>query len=119
MATNYSIEILIDTDDQDKRTEIVLRVLQALSQYTRTTTYVATYSTGSSSTNQVTLTVVETGTVNIGIRITWDTAVIGTDETPEVVRKVLQALSSETLTVAHASSYTAGDRAYNVTVALA
>ena len=60
-----------------------------------------------------------TGTVIRGIRITLDKTAFGVDVVPEVVRKVIQALESESLTIAHgANEYTAGDRVYNVTITL-
>ena len=119
MAINYGIEILIDnTIAADKNTDVVRRVMHILGGHTRTTTYVATYSAGSTSVNQVTITVGGTGTVGIAIRVTWDTAVIGTDITPEIVRKVIRMLESEALTIAHAATYTAGNRAYNVKIVL-
>lgn len=118
MATNYGIEVLIDTDDADERTEIIDAISIALRGYTRTTSRTAAYSAGSTSSNMTTITAVGTGTVNMAVRVTFDTAVMGVDETAEIERKILRALGPYATTVAHTGTYTAGDRAYDVTIAL-
>jgi len=118
MATDYAVELLIDTDDQDKRTEIVAAIMQALAGFVRTTTYAATFSAGSTSINQVTLTVVAAGTVNVGVRVEWDNTALGVDETPNIVQKLINAVQGEAITIANAASRVAGDRVYNVTIVL-
>lgn len=92
--------------------------MQALVGYTRTTTYAATYSAGTTSVNQATIQLAGTGTVDNAIRVTMDSAVVGTDEVPEILRKIIAALAGETLVITYAASYTAGDRVYNVNIAL-
>ena len=118
MAITTAYEILIDSSDADKRTEYVARIMQALVGYIRTTTYSAAYSAGSTSTNQATIQLAGVGAVDDAIRVTMDSAVIGTDEVPEVLRKIIAALAGETLVIAHAAAYAAGDRTYNVNIAL-
>lgn len=119
MATNVGYEILVDSSvGADKWSEIIQRVEQVLSRHTRTTTTPnATYAAGASSTNQATITV-GGATTDRGIRITCDSAVVGTDTVPEILRRLVQTLESETLTIAHAAAYAAGSRAYNVLIAL-
>ena len=130
MATDYGIEVLIDnTASAAKKTAVVEKILQALAAYTRTTTYAATYSAGSTSGNAVTVTVAGTGTVGIGVRVTMDKTALGVDKAIEVLLKVLQAVVAETTTLAIAAlqpgtptaagtMYTAGDRTYNVVIAV-
>ncbi len=116
MAVNTGYEILLDTTTTaDKRAEIVRRVLQALEHKTLSMTNTAAYSAGSTSTNQATITV-GGATAAYAIRVIFDSAVIGTDEVSDILRILSQVLDSETLTIAYAASYTAGDRAYNHTI---
>ena len=119
MAINVGYEILVDSSvAADKWSELIARVLKALSRNTRTTTTpAAAYSAGSTSTNQATITV-GGATTGTAIRVVCDSAVVGTDVVPEILRKIVQALEPETLTIAHATSYTAGDRAYNILITL-
>ena len=107
------------TVSADKHTDLVRRILEVLQQYTRTTTYAATYAAGTTSKNQDTITV-GGASPDLGIRVVWDTAVIGTDETPHISEKIRRLLRTETLTLANSSTgaYVAGDRVYNVTVTL-
>lgn len=121
MATNFGLEILIDNSisgTDDKYAEIVRRLLQELETDTVNVTYAASYSAGSSSTNEVTITVGGTGTVGFGIRLTLDDAVYGTDDLVSLIRRVLQVLETETLTIAFTAGYTAGDRAYQLSIAV-
>ena len=118
MAITHAYEILIDSSDADKRTEYVARIMQALVGYTRTTTYAATYAAGSTSVNQASIQLAGVGTVDNAIRVTMDSAVVGTDEVPEILRKIIAALAGETLLITYAASYTLGDRTYNVNIAL-
>lgn len=99
------------------RTNIVLKVLQALVKYTRTTTYNATYSAGTDE-NQTIIKVVGTGTVNVSIRVHFDSAVLGNDEFMEIERKIFQALAAEVTDVTHGGQYTAGNGDSNVDVVL-
>lgn len=118
MAITHAYEILIDNTDQDKRAEYVTRTLQALIGYTRTVTYAATYAAGSTSVNQASIQLVGVGAVDVGIRVTMDSAVVGTDEVPEILRKIIAALAGEVLLITYAASYVLGDRTYNVNIAL-
>ena len=56
---------------------------------------------------------------DFAIRVRMDEAGSGgvpSDQVPEVVRKVLQVVESETLAITHAASYAVGTRTYNVVV---
>lgn len=56
---------------------------------------------------------------DFAIRVRMDengTGGVTSDQIPEVVRKVIQILGSESLAIAHAASYTAGNRTYNAVV---
>ena len=119
MAINVGYEILLDsTLGADKWSEIIARVITALGRNTRTfTTPASAYSAGSGSTNQATITV-GGATTDRAIRVVMDSAVVGTDVVPEILRKIVQALESETLTIAHATSYAAGSRAYQILITL-
>ena len=50
------------------------------------------------------------------MRVIMDSAVVGADRVPELVRRVIQVLESETLALTNAATYTAGDRTYNLVV---
>ena len=58
---------------------------------------------------------------DFGIRIIMDEGGAGgmpSDQVPEVVRKVIQLLESETLAITNAAAYVDGSRVYNVTLSL-
>ena len=118
MATNVGYEILVDSSvSADNKAEILKRTLQVLSRKTLSITYAATYSAGTTSANQVGIEV--TGaSEDYGIRITMDSAVVGTNEVATILRQLIQVHEMETVTLVHAAAYTAGDRAYNVTIAV-
>lgn len=71
-----------------------------------------------------------TGTVGFAIRLTVDRAALGQGNTVSLVRRVLQTLESETLTIVNGgdgdgtaaanpgNEYTAGDRAYQLSIAV-
>jgi HEAT repeat protein len=116
MAIDYGIEILVDSSvAADKKAELVRRVIQLLESETLSLAYATTYSAGSTSVNNNTITV-GGASPDLGIRIILDTAVVGTDKAPKILRRVIQGLESETLTIAHAATYAAGDRTYNLTI---
>ena len=117
MAVDTGIEILVDSDESaDKKSEVLRRVLQVLDRYTCTITYAATYSAGSTSKNLVSIEVGGTGE-DYGIRVIMDDAVI--TDYPTVLANLIKCLENETLTLtANATAYTAGDRAYNVSITL-
>lgn len=118
MAINVGYEILVDSGVTDnKKAELVWRILQSLDHKTLAVAYATTYSAGASSTNQATITVGGTSE-DFGIRVIFDSAVIGTDEVLGLLSILAQVLDPETLTVAHASSYTAGSRVYNLVITL-
>ena len=119
MAITNGYEILVGANvaTHKKTAEIPRRILQVIEHRTLSVAYAASYSAGGSSTNQLTLTV-GTGTVDFGIRIIFDSAVIGADKVSEILRIVSQVLDSEDLVTTHASSYTAGSRTYNLVITL-
>ena len=51
---------------------------------------------------------------NFAIRVIMDSAVVGADVVPELVRRVIQVLEPETLVLTNAATYTTGDRTYNL-----
>lgn len=53
---------------------------------------------------------------DFAVRVIMDSAVVGADRVPELVRRVIQVLESETLALTNAATYTAGDRTYNLVV---
>ena len=59
MATDYGIEILLDgaSVTADEKASIVRRIVQTLEHRSLSITYSTTYSAGSGSTNQISLTV--------------------------------------------------------------
>jgi len=119
MAVDYGIEILIDVTISgvaDKYADILQRILRTLASDTLSVTYAASYSAGSGSTNEITITVGGTGTVGFGIRIIVDETAYTPAKMLALELRVLRALSSEATTVAHAAGYTAGDRAYQATI---
>lgn len=116
MATDYGIEILVDSSQTDDQKSDVLReVLQALAVDTLALVYAASYSAGSSSVNEQTVTV-GGASPDYGIRVVLDETVYGTNKLPNLVQRILQALAARTLTIANAATYTAGDRAYQVVI---
>lgn len=116
MATDFGLEILVDSSvSDDDKSNILRRVLQALAQDTLAVAYATTYSAGSSSTNEVSLEVGGTSE-DYGIRIVLDESAYGTNDLPKLIRRILQALTPYAVVFIGAASYTAGDRTYNVTI---
>lgn len=110
---------MIDSPSADKQSELVAKVIRGLQAHTRSIVYTTTYAAGSTSKNQVTLTVAG-ATTDFAIRVIFDSAVIGDDIVPEVVDKIIRLLKPEALTIAHSSTgaYVAGDRTYNLVITL-
>lgn len=116
MAINVGYEILVSSSvSADTKAEIVRKVIQILEYKTLSIAYATTYAAGSSSTNQATITY-GGGSANFGIRVTMDSAVVGTDVVPDLLSKLLQILAVGTLTISHAAAYTAGSRTYNLVI---
>ena len=119
MAVDIGYEILIDSaQTENKNTQILDLVLSALSRYTKTVTYAASYSAGTTSKNAVTIQVGASFTTpDYGIRVTMDSAVI--TDYAAVLKLLLGVVQRETVTLAaNATLYTAGDRAYEASIAL-
>ena len=120
MAINTGIEILVHSGvGADKWPDIAQRVINVLGgSYTRTmTTPAATYAAGSSSTNEVSITV-GGATTDRAIRIVWDDAVVGTDALSDITAKINTVLGNEVLVPTHAAAYAAGTRAYQILLTL-
>jgi len=116
MAVNVGYEILVDSSvTDDKKAEIVRRIIQVLEPQTLSIAYVTTYAGGSGSTNQASVTV-GGASPDLGIRVIMDSAVVGTGVVAKLLRQLIQALESETITISHAVAYAAGSRAYNLTI---
>jgi len=119
MAVNHGVEILVDDGETDNfKTNVLRRIIRALSGYTLVPTTLATsYSAGSSSTNEMTLSVgdeQDAFTADFAVRLIFDTAVVGTDIVPEIERVLIQAFEKDTISITHTAAYTAGDRTYNM-----
>ena len=117
MAIDVAYEILVDSSQtENKNTQILDLVLTALSRYTKDVTYAAAYSAGSTSKNQMTI-AVGGASPDYGIRVTLDSAVITDYAT--VLSLLLTVVQRETRTLTgNATAYTAGDRAYEASIAL-
>jgi hypothetical protein len=116
MAINVGYEILVDASVvADKKAELVRRIIQVLESQTLSLVYATTYAAGSSSTNQATITV-GGSSADFGLRVVMDSAVVGTGVVATLLKQLIQILESETITIAHSASYTAGTRTYNIVV---
>ena len=116
MAINTGYEILVDSSvAADTKANIVKRVITALESRTLSIAYATTYSGGANTTNQATITY-GGASANFGIRVILDSNVVGTDTVPELLERLITALKSGTLTIAHAAAYAAGTRTYNLTI---
>jgi len=117
MAIDTGYEILVGSSiSADKHAAIVATVLQIIPPKSRSLVYVATYSAGSTSVNQATLSIGTT--VDLGIRLLMDSAVVGVAYVASLLSNLLAALAGEGVTLTNAASYTAGDRAYNLKVTI-
>lgn len=118
MAITHGFEITVGgAVTADKKAEIMAKIVQVLAVCTRSVTYVTTYSAGSTSVNQFGL-VVGGDSADFGIRILMDSAVVSNKVIARVQKLLVAALESETIVPAYAATYTAGDRAYNLTISL-
>lgn len=116
MAINVGYEVLVGSAVSDDDKAMVLsRVLQILQTKTLALTFATSYSAGTTSKNQATITV-GGNSADFGIRIIMDSAVVGTGVVPVLLQHLIRVLSSETITLANNDTYTAGDRAYNVII---
>jgi hypothetical protein len=115
MAINVGYEILLGADvSADNKAALTSRVIQVLQQETLSIAYAATYSAGAASTNQATITI--GSSVDFGIRVIMDSAVVGTKKVAMLLQRLLSVLSSEVITLSHAAAYAEGSRAYNLTI---
>ncbi len=118
MATNTGYEILIGGNvSADKKADLITRVLQVLQSESLSVTHATTYAGNSTSRNEATITV-GTGAVDAGIRITMDSAVVGTNKVADLLQRLIAVLLTETIVLSHVVSYVAGDRVYNMTIAV-
>lgn len=117
MAVDTGYEILVGSSvSADKHASILTSILQVVSSRTRSITYAATYSAGTTSVNQATISIGTT--VDLGIRLIMDSAVVGTAYVASLLGSLITVLSNEGVTLTNGASYVAGNRAYNVTVTL-
>ena len=98
----------------DKKADIVSRILQVLQTETLSVAYSTTYAAGTTSTNQATI--VNSATPTLAIRIIMDSAVVGTNKVADILQRLIAILLTETISISHAAAYTAGDRTYNMTI---
>ncbi len=117
MAVNTGYEVLIGSSiSADKHASILAAVLGIVPPKTRTVTYVTTYSAGTTSVNQATITIGTT--IDLGIRLVMDSVVVGTAYVASLLSALLGVLAFEGVVLTNAASYVAGDRAYNVNVSI-
>lgn len=115
MAINTGYEVLIGSGvSDDKKADLTSRVLQVLQMETLSVSHTASYSAGTTSKNEATIT--NGASVDYGIRIIMDSAVVGTNKVADILQRLIAVLTSETIALTHAVSYVAGDRAYNLTI---
>jgi hypothetical protein len=117
MAINVGYEILADVNvSDDKKAQILGHVAQVTSSKTLSIAYAATYSAGTTSKNQASLTI--GGTPTFGIRLIMDSAVVGTTYVARLLSQLISILIPETIVLSHSSTgaYVSGDRTYNVTI---
>ena len=121
MAINHGVEILIDDGESDDfKAQALRRILNVLDRHTvALTTLATTYAAGSGSTNLTSISVGDEQaafSADFGIRVIFDTAVIGTDTAPEIERALIQIFERNTISIVHAASYAAGSRTYNAVI---
>jgi formyltetrahydrofolate synthetase len=120
MAIDYGIEILVaSTETDDAKQEILNLIQSVLQDYTMAHT-TATWSAGSSTTNQMSIEVTN-ATEDYGIAILMDSGTFGETEVISVLRKILSILDDgERILkwVVTGTGYTAGSRAYDHTLTL-
>ena len=118
MAINYGVEILVDTTvSADKKATLVRRIIQLLESESLSIA-TGSWATGDGQKCQSALTV-GGATTNFGISVIMDSAVVGTGKLPTILRRLIQGLESETLTIAHLAAYNgAGTRTYDITITL-
>lgn len=113
MAINVGYEILFDASNTaDKKADLTARVLQALRPETLSDALTTTYAAGTTSANQATL-AVGGASPDYAIRVIMDSAVVTSKKAAKILARLINVVAPETFTIAHAASYTAGDRAYN------
>lgn len=118
MAINRAYEIVVDSSvSDDKKAEIQAKIVRALAYRTRSIAYAASYSAGSSSESQISI---EIGgaSEDFGIRVIFDSAVVGAGVVGDILETMLRELRSETRVFVFDNTYTAGDRAYNLVITL-
>ena len=115
MSINTGYEVLIGSGvSDDKKADLTSRVLQVLQMETLSIAHTAAYDAGTTSKNEASIT---TGaSVDYGIRIIMDSAVVGTNKVADILQRLISVLLTETIVLSHAVSYVAGDRAYNITI---
>ena len=115
MATDKGYEILVGSSiSADKHASILATVLRVIPPKTRTVTFNTTYAAGTTSVNQATIAIGTT--VDLAIRVTMDSAVVGTEYVANVLSNLIKALKAEGITLTYGSTYTAGDRTYNLNI---
>ncbi len=117
MATDTGYEILVGSSiSADKHAAILASVLGIVPPKTRTVTFAQTYAAGTTSVNQATLSIGTT--VDLGIRLVMDSAVVGAAYVASLLAALLGVMAPEGVTLTNAASYTAGNRTYNVTITI-
>ena len=119
MAVDHGVEILLDDGESANTKAVALRrIIKALERHTLSLVYKTTYAAGTES-NYTTLQVGDEQTAfnaNFGVRVIFDSAVVGTDIVPEIERRLMQIFERDTISIVHAAAYTVGDGDYNVVI---
>lgn len=113
MATNFRIQVRID--ESELGSDIVPGVLRRIIQVLESQTLVMTYNSGAygAGTVDVAIAIGTQTTPDVGFLIAVDSAVTA-DKQAEIVRRIIQALESETLSISYAVG--SGDGTNKVTL---
>lgn len=115
MAVNKAFEVEIDsTESADTFTDIMNIVQRSIERYTVTLADAdGTWVTGASTVSNVVVKVGSGGSVDRGVIVRMDTAVVGTGAELTILKNFLQSLERYTTTVTYAASYVEGSRVFN------
>ena len=118
MAIDYGIVIHLDASlSQKQRASIVRRTIQVLEPQIDSIVYNTEITTDPASLNQVSLWVGGTNRA-FSIRVIMDTAVVGLDKVPGILRKIIQGLEGELERSTYSESYAEGTAVSNLVITL-
>ena len=118
MAIDYGIGIIGKSSLSEKeRASIVRQVIQILEPQIASIVYETTFASTADSYDQTNI-MVGTGTMNFGIRVIMDSAVVGADKVPSIERRLIQTLEGGISLITHEQSYVLGTEVYNLVITL-